>query len=162
MANNYKVKVNQNLDFNLTEDIIETVDIVSLNNSKYHILQNNMPFQAALIKSDFNTKKYTIKVNNNTYDVAILDELDLLINEMGFEIGKAKKVNAIKSPMPGLVLEVNVKVGDTIKEDATLLILEAMKMENSISSPRDGVIKSINVNKGDAIDKGVLLIEFEE
>ena len=161
MKNNYKVKVNNSLDFNLTDGEIKALDIVDTNNSKFHILQNNTPFNGTIIKSDFNRKKYTIAINNNHYEVAIVDELDALIAKMGFEIGKTKKVNVIKAPMPGLVLDINVKVGDTVKEDETLLILEAMKMENSITSPRDGIIDSISVNKGDAIDKGTLLIKFK-
>jgi len=80
---------------------------------------------------------------------------------MGFEIGSAKKVNDIKAPMPGLILEINVKVGQEIVENDPILILEAMKMENVITAPRDGVIKSISVTKGDAVEKNQLLIEFE-
>ena len=67
---------------------------------------------------------------------------------------------SIKAPMPGLILEINVKVGQEVKEDEPLLILEAMKMENIITSPRDGIIKSISVNKTDAVEKNQLLIEF--
>ena len=80
---------------------------------------------------------------------------------MGFEVGKAKQINAIKAPMPGLILEISVTVGQEVKENDQLLILEAMKMENSIASPRDGVIKSISAEKGNAVEKGQLLIEFE-
>ena len=54
-----------------------------------------------------------------------------------------------------------MKVGQEVKEDTPLLILEAMKMENIITSPRDGVIKSVLVNKGDAVDKNQLLVELE-
>ncbi|PHK07691.1 acetyl-COA carboxylase, partial [Nostoc linckia z13] len=64
-------------------------------------------------------------------------------------------------PIPGLILEISVSVGQEVKENDNLLILEAMKMENTFVSPRAGVIKSIAVNKGDAVDKGQLLIEFE-
>jgi biotin carboxyl carrier protein len=63
--------------------------------------------------------------------------------------------------MPGLILEINVAVGQHVAENDPLLILEAMKMENSFLSPRDGIIKSIVVVKGQAVDKGQLLIEFE-
>ena len=80
---------------------------------------------------------------------------------MGFETGTTKKVNEIKAPMPGLILDINVEIGQEVKEDDPLLILEAMKMENALTSPRDGVIKSISVTKGDAVDKNQLLIEFE-
>ena len=63
--------------------------------------------------------------------------------------------------MPGLILEINVAQGQEVKEDDTLVILEAMKMENAINSPRDGIIKSINVTQGESVDKNSLLIEFE-
>jgi biotin carboxyl carrier protein len=63
--------------------------------------------------------------------------------------------------MPGLILEISVIVGQVVKENDSLLILEAMKMENSFLSPRNGTIKSISVLLGDAVDKGQLLIEFE-
>jgi biotin carboxyl carrier protein len=76
-------------------------------------------------------------------------------------VGLTKQINAIKAPMPGLILEISVVVGQTVKENDSLLILEAMKMENSFLSPRDGIIKSISVILGDAVDKGQLLIEFE-
>ena len=93
--------------------------------------------------------------------MAISGALDELIKSMGIERGRTKVVNAIKAPMPGLILEINVSVGQEVKENDPLLILEAMKMENCFLSPRDGVIKSIMVEKGNAVDKGQLLIEFE-
>ena len=70
-------------------------------------------------------------------------------------------VNDIKAPMPGLILEVNVKEGDEVKEGDYLLVLEAMKMENALTAPRDAVIKSISVEKGQTVEKNQLLIEME-
>jgi len=102
-----------------------------------------------------------VKVNNTIYDVVIQDEMDELIKAMGFEVGATKKINDIKAPMPGLILDINVTVGQEVKENVPLLILEAMKMENVLTSPRDGVIKTISVKKGDTVDKNELLIEFE-
>jgi biotin carboxyl carrier protein len=63
--------------------------------------------------------------------------------------------------MPGLVLSINVKVGDTIQKGDTLMILEAMKMENVIKAPADAVVKKININKGQAVEKAQLLMEME-
>ena len=80
---------------------------------------------------------------------------------MGFSVGSTKQVNFVKAPMPGLILEINVKVGQEVKENDPLLILEAMKMENIITSPRDGIIKLIDAKKGDAVEKNQLLINFE-
>ncbi|MCC8143519.1 MAG: biotin/lipoyl-binding protein [Tannerellaceae bacterium] len=65
---------------------------------------------------------------------------------------------AIKSPLPGVILDVKCKVGDEIKKGQTLLILEAMKMENSIPADRDGKITEIKVNKGDSVLEGTDLV----
>ena len=161
MNNSYKVQVNKAYDFNFDEQNINDLDAVTLNGEQFHVLHNNKTFHAEIISQDFINKTYTVVVNNNEYVVSIANHLDQLIKEMGFEVGKTKVVNAIKAPMPGLILEINVAVGQEVQEGDNLLILEAMKMENSFDSPRAGVIKSIAVEKGQAVDKGQLLIEFE-
>jgi biotin carboxyl carrier protein len=161
MSNHYKLNVNNTFQFDVENDAVSQLDAVSVENNKFHILKNNTPYQAEIIATDFINKTYTVKVNNSTYTVAIANALDMLIKEMGFEVGASKQVNAIKAPMPGLILEISVEVGQEVKENDPLLILEAMKMENSILSPRDGVIKSVTMTKGAAVEKGALLIEFE-
>ena len=72
----------------------------------------------------------------------------------------AAKVNEIKAPMPGLVLDIRVAEGDEVKKGDSILVLEAMKMENIIKSPTDGIIKKINVKKGIAVEKNQVLIHF--
>ena len=67
----------------------------------------------------------------------------------------------IKSPLPGTVLDVMVKEGDTVKVGQHLLLLEAMKMENNIDSDKEGVVKTIKVRKGDAVMEGDVLIVME-
>ena len=157
----YKVKVNNALEFDVTNEDLAKIDAIQATDSKYHILQNNASFKAEITTANFNKKEYAVKVNNNTYNINISNALDLQIKEMGFSVASTKHINIIKAPMPGLILDINVNVGQDVKEDDALLILEAMKMENIITSPRDGVIKSISATKGDAIDKGQLLVEFE-
>ncbi len=161
MSNSYKLSVNQTTTFEWTESDLKKLDAIQLNTSQFHVLDNHKPYKVEIVSTDFIAKKYTIKVNNNTYEVAISDALDILIQSMGIERGRTKVVNAIKAPMPGLILEISVEVGQEVKENDPLLILEAMKMENSFLSPRNGIIKSIAVQKGMAVDKGQLLVEFE-
>ncbi|MEE0801376.1 MAG: biotin/lipoyl-containing protein [Gemmiger sp.] len=60
----------------------------------------------------------------------------------------------VSAPMPGNILDVKVKPGDSVKAGDTLMILEAMKMENEISAPQDGTVASINVRKGDTVNSG--------
>ena len=69
--------------------------------------------------------------------------------------------NAVKAPLPGVVLSVQVKEGDTVKAADTVIVLEAMKMENAIHAGRDGKIKSINVKQGDSVLQDDVLIVIE-
>jgi biotin carboxyl carrier protein len=160
MSDVFKVKVDNSSEFDISKNDISKLDAVSTK-GKYHILQNNSSFKAEVLNSDFNNKTYSVLVNSNTYEVKIANNLDQLISKMGFSQGTNKQINKIKAPMPGLILDVMVKEGQTVQEDDALLILEAMKMENVIVSQREGTIKTISVKKGDAVDKNNLLIEFE-
>ena len=70
------------------------------------------------------------------------------------EAAPAGKGTAVQSPLPGVILDIKVAVGDTVKAGQTVAILEAMKMENSINAECDGVITAIKVAKGDNILEG--------
>lgn len=69
-----------------------------------------------------------------------------------------KGTGTIKSPLPGVILDIFVKVGDTVKIGQKLLMLEAMKMENNIEADQEGKIVSISKNKGDSVMEGDVLI----
>lgn len=60
----------------------------------------------------------------------------------------------VSAPMPGNILDVKVKPGDSVKAGDVLMILEAMKMENEISAPQDGTVAGVNVRKGDTVNSG--------
>lgn len=71
------------------------------------------------------------------------------------------KKDSVKSPLPGVILEIRVKDGDTVKKGQTIIILEAMKMENNINANKDGKITEIKVNKGDSVLEGTDLVIIE-
>ena len=73
-----------------------------------------------------------------------------------------KGAGFIKSPLPGVILNVHVREGDKVKVGTKLITLEAMKMENNINADKDGVIKSIRVKDGDSVLEGDVLIEIGE
>jgi biotin carboxyl carrier protein len=68
----------------------------------------------------------------------------------------------LSAPMPGVILQVDVKTGDSVKRGQQVAVLEAMKMKNSIKSPRDGVIADVCVNEGQAVGHGDALVRFQE
>ena len=67
----------------------------------------------------------------------------------------------VKAPLPGVVISIAVKVGDTVKASDTVVVLEAMKMENAIHAGRDGKVAAVNVNAGDSVLEGAALITLE-
>ena len=69
--------------------------------------------------------------------------------------------SGVKSPLPGVILDIKVNVGDAVKKGQTIIILEAMKMENNINADKDGKITAINVNKGDSVLEGTDLVIIE-
>ena len=69
--------------------------------------------------------------------------------------------HAIKTPLPGVIIDVKVNVGDTVKKGDTVVVLEAMKMENNINADRDGKVTAVQVAKGDTVADGAVLIVIE-
>ena len=161
MEQNFKVVVNEEMEFRFTKEQLDSLDLTKNSKTDFHVLKENQSYKASLQKSDFQNKSYTVKINSNTYEVNLFNDLDLLIEDMGLSLAAAQVVNDIKAPMPGLILDVQVSEGEEVKEGDYLLVLEAMKMENTLTAPRDGVVKSVGVKKGQTVDKGQLLIEME-
>jgi biotin carboxyl carrier protein len=135
-------------------------DIVKIADNHFHILHKNKSYRAELIKHDVETKTFTLKLNGKTHTVKLKDKFDLLLEKMGIANAGASKLNHIKAPMPGLIIDLKVKAGDSVKAGDALLILEAMKMENILKSLGDGIVKNIKVKKGDSVEKSQVLVEF--
>ncbi len=66
--------------------------------------------------------------------------------------------DAVKAPMPGTILKVNVQNGQAVKEGDVLVVLEAMKMENEILAPKNGTITQVLVSKGSTVDTGAPMV----
>ena len=100
-------------------------------------------------------KNLIVTVNGVAYNVTVEEGTGAPVAAAA-PAGAAGAVS-VNAPMPGNILDVKVKPGDSVKAGDTLLILEAMKMENEISAPQDGTIASVNVRKGDVVNSGDLL-----
>lgn len=136
-------------------------DQIEIKPGKFHIIKDRKSFSVEVIGADAATKTFELKVNNNIYKTKVEDRFDLLLQQLGMDNLVGNVAKELKAPMPGLVLKVEVEVGQTVKEGEALVVLEAMKMENVLKSPADVVIKSIGVAEGNAVEKNELLIEFE-
>ena len=136
-------------------------DMVEISNGKFHVIKDNRSFSAEVVSADFTQKSFQIKVNNQVVELTAKDRFDLLLEELGMSAANDQKVNEVKAPMPGLILDILVEVGDEVEKGDKLLILEAMKMENILKAPGEGKIKQILANKGNNVEKNEVLIVFE-
>lgn len=155
----YEVKVNDFV-FSFSENEVMAADIVMQAPNNFHILQNNSAATAHIIDADLSRRAFKVTVAGEIFYAEIKNELDLVIDSMGYANAAGAKLTSIKAPMPGLVLEISVKPGQEVAAGDKLLILEAMKMENSILIQDNAVIKSIAVKPGQAVEKGQLLVEL--
>lgn len=136
------------------------MDFVDGEQSK-HLIYDNKSYSVALVDFNKEEKSCVIRVNNREILVNVKDRFDALLEQLGMDNLNSQKVNEVKAPMPGLVIDVLVEVGAEVKKGDGLLVLEAMKMENILKSPTDGIIKSIEVSKSVAVEKNQVLVSFE-
>jgi biotin carboxyl carrier protein len=164
----YQIKVNDKFNFDVAianqevtvNNELITLDSLTLNAESTHVLYNNKSYSITVETFNKIEKTATIKVNGNPYTLVIKDRFDELLKQLGMDNLTANKIQEIKAPMPGLVLNVLVKEGLTVKKGDNILVLEAMKMENILKSPTDGTIKTIKIKQGDKVEKNEILIQF--
>ncbi|MBS4056078.1 MAG: biotin/lipoyl-binding protein [Bacteroidetes bacterium] len=145
---------------------------------KFKFTINGNQYEAEIISVDDNLA--TLEINGTAYSVEVERKLTTsktpklvrsAVDSSANLHASVPKTNSpdapkgsgtIKSPLPGVILDVFVREGDTVKVGQKLLMLEAMKMENIIESDKDGRIASIKKNKGDQTMEGEVLIVIGE
>ena len=155
-----KIKANE-FEFFIDEEHALNSDIVQVDEDTFNVLINGRSVNVKITPQDMGNKKIRTEVNGNFYDVVIEDQLDQMLQRMGFNSNSGKQISEIKAPMPGLVKEISVSGGQEVKEGDRILILEAMKMENSILIHGNGKIKKVLVKPGQAVEKLQKLVELE-
>ena len=161
-----KALVNNSKNFevaenNLINGVEKDVDIVKISENNYHILIDNKSYRAQLVSFNREEKKIVLLINGSEYEVSVKDKTDLLLQQMGISATSSAKHNQFKAPMPGLIRNILVSVGQEVKKGDAIIVLEAMKMENSLKAPADLKVKHILISAGQAVEKGQLLLELE-
>lgn len=140
----YKYKINGNLYNVVIGDIEDNIAHVEVNGTHYNVEMEKKPKAAP---------------------VAVKPVARPAVKPAAAAAAPAKPAAAaksgVKSPLPGVILDIKVKEGDTVKKGQTVIILEAMKMENSINADKDGKITSILVSKGESVLEGTDLVIIE-
>ena len=122
-------------------------------------------------------RKFVVIVNGKSYEVEVEEKGGAVSAPAAAPVVSAPAVSeapkaapapaaapagatAVNSPMPGTIMSISVKPGDSVKAGDVLCILEAMKMENEIVAPKDATVASVNVNQGQSVNSGDLLVSL--
>ncbi len=143
----YKYKINGNL-YNVTiKDVEDKIAHVEVNGTPYEVeLDNNVVAPAM-------PKMSAAPVEAPAASAAPVQQVAAPAAPAASAKGKG-----IKSPLPGVIKDIKVAVGDVVKVGQTVVILEAMKMENNINADKEGTVTAIKVNKGDSVLEGTDLV----
>lgn len=156
----YQIAFDKGLKSGTIDNTTFNWDVSKINDRTFHVIKNHKSYTIELLKAHPEEKNFFIKVNGKKFKFVVKDKYDELLKSLGMDNLIGTKVANLKAPMPGLVINISVEVGQTVQKGDALLILEAMKMENVIKSPTDGIIKNILVKKGDAVEKNQVLLNF--
>lgn len=154
----YKVKVGEKI-YEFSEAEMAALDLQISPDGSYHIIDQQQSLYAQA--ESVSAKSIAVSVKGKTHQAQIMDEVDQMVEEMGLTISNKKVSGDITAPMPGLILDIAVKTGDTVAEGDTLLILEAMKMENVIKAEAGATVTNVLLAVGDTVEKNQLIIEME-
>lgn len=157
----YRIELNDSGTGGLINDVITEIDLLDSGNNRFHVLRDNKSYDVEILNADVEAKTMTVKVNGRNYDVVLTDRYDELLKSLGMDKAKGAKINEMKAPMPGMVLDIRVTEGQVVSKGDALIVLEAMKMENILKSPADVVVKKIVAKKGTAVEKNQVLVMFE-
>jgi len=105
--------------------------------------------------------RYTIWVDGFRHEVEALDERMRAIRELAGATAGPVGPAPLIAPMPGMIVRVNVQVGDRVQPGQGLVVMEAMKMENELRAQAPATVKAVLAQPGSAVEKGALLIELE-
>ena len=135
---------------------------VTWENERFFTIQHHgKTFHGELLEEQLENRTLKVKINHRELTIKKEGAIDDLIEELGLNKVKVRKLKQLASPMPGRIVSIAVNVGDLVDLGTELLTLEAMKMENALKSEGTGIVKAITIQADDVVDKGDVLISFD-
>ena len=160
-SNNYSIEFdeNNNLRGNIDNNNFDFF-IKSEDQNNYCIVKDGVKYDIDIISTNTKNKSIQVLINGKSFGITLEDEFDKIINKLGFKNKTKNTEKQVKAHMPGLIVKIHVKKGDTIIKGQKLLTLEAMKMENVIKAIDDIKIKNVNIKEGNTVEKNDILFNL--
>ncbi|RMG40179.1 MAG: biotin/lipoyl-binding protein [Candidatus Dadabacteria bacterium] len=135
---------------------------------KYTVKINDREYPVTLIKRS--GADFTLSVNDSVFTLSIAPDYSLSEHTQpdpavtspasATPVHTPSDLNSVTSPMPGIVVSVPVRPGDSVNQGDTVIVVEAMKMENNITAPKNGKIEEVRVKEGDEVNSGDILVKI--
>jgi acetyl/propionyl-CoA carboxylase alpha subunit len=127
----------------------------SLDETLYSLLVDGRSYALRLQAMD---ECYRVQVAGETHDVCIVDERTHRLAGLRGTHGAHAGEVVMRAPMPGVIVEVQVRDSDVVEKGQTLVVLESMKMHNEFKAPRAGIVHNVRVTKGQRIEKSAVML----
>jgi biotin carboxyl carrier protein len=151
----FEIEINQLGELCIDGECAE-VDFQSIGGTSiYSLLLGNASYEALV---EARNDCYEVLVQGTLYRVGVQDERMRQLAQASQGFAPPSGEIAIKAPMPGLVIDVPVRVGQEVELGSVLVILESMKMENELKSPRAGVVSQVRVRSGQSVEGNEILV----
>ena len=164
----YVVEVNGrrlNVEIRDGEAIVDgvkySVSMQAVTGTPVRIIGVNTAVHRLVLRERVARGRYRMWLDGHRYDAEALDSRARAIRDMQASVAKPAGPAPLRAPMPGLIVQMRVKVGDTVAAGAGLVVMEAMKMENELRTVAAGKVRAVHVTVGSAVEKGALLVELE-
>ena len=143
------------------DDVETEAHIQLIEGTPVHLLTMGDEVHRVIVRRTGGRGRYRLSVDGHRFEVEALDERARAIRDITAAVAKPSGPAPIVAPMPGLVVRVNVAVGDVIAAGHGAIVMEAMKMENELRATAGGRVKAIHAEPGMAAEKGAILVELE-
>ncbi|MBR8537941.1 biotin/lipoyl-binding protein [Carboxylicivirga mesophila] len=137
---------------------IYDLDLIKVESDTYSILLDGQSINMEMIEGD-SLNEYKVNTISNYYEIEVIDAATRYRNSSKSSLDAGG--NIISTPMPGKIVKIPVKEGDTVEKGQTVVIVSAMKMESEYKSAVDGIVKKVYVAEGEAVEGHQPLVEIE-
>lgn len=133
----------------------KAVDFRNISESLYSAIIDHASYEVVV---EVQEGVHHVLMQGDVYEVEVLDERQQRLARASSGFGVAQGEISIKSPMPGLIVDVRVAEGASVEKGQSLVVLESMKMENELKAPRAGTVTRVHVAKGDSVQQNNVLV----
>jgi pyruvate carboxylase subunit B len=159
--NGSRVSVELTGDGVLIDGVRHTAHLADIAGTPIHLVTIDNAVHRVAVRRSGQRGRYSLWIDGYRFDVEALDERTRTIRDMTAEHATPAGPAPLVAPMPGLIVRVNVQVGEQVSAGQGLVVMEAMKMENELRASAPGTVKAVYATPAMAVEKGAILVELE-